>query len=112
MTASPSIARSKNPTVAALLSGLAPGLGQLYCRQWGKGAALLVSGLALDAALGVSDGLIGLVRGMAAGMLPQDSGAILLRALPLLALSLWSLVDAVHTAKQGGPPPAKPGSGQ
>ena len=33
---------SKDPILAAILSGLMPGLGQFYCRQWGRGALFLL----------------------------------------------------------------------
>lgn len=39
----------KNPTLAGVLSGLVPGLGQFYCRQWGKGAGFLIGALASTA---------------------------------------------------------------
>ncbi|MBM4133395.1 MAG: hypothetical protein FJ245_06455 [Nitrospira sp.] len=96
--------------LAAILSGLMPGLGQFYCRQWGTGAALLIAGLVIDGALGVSVGLIGLVQGLAAGAPPQDSWAILLRALPLLALSIWSILDAAKTARRFASPASLPGT--
>jgi hypothetical protein len=98
MTAAPE-AKPKNPTLAGILSGLIPGLGQLYCRQWAKGAAFLIGGVVLDGALGVSSGFMTLLQGVAAGAPPPDSLGILLRSLPLFALAVWSIVDAVRTAK-------------
>lgn len=35
----------KSPVLAGVLSGLMPGLGQFYCRQWGKGAGFLIGAL-------------------------------------------------------------------
>lgn len=90
---------SKNPTVAGVLSGLVPGLGQFYCRQWGKGAGFFVGALVIDAGLGVSEGMRSVLQGTLTGTLPLDSGFILLRSLPFLALAAWSVVDAVATAK-------------
>ena len=39
----------KNPVIAGVLSGIAPGLGQFYCRQWAKGAGFLIAAVAADA---------------------------------------------------------------
>nr|MBI3612809.1 hypothetical protein [Nitrospirota bacterium] len=90
---------SKNPTVAGILSGLMPGLGQFYCRKWGKGAGFLVGALVIDAGLGVSEGMLSLLQGALTGASLPNSGAILLRSLPFLALAAWSIVDAVATVK-------------
>lgn len=90
---------SMNPTVAGVLSGLMPGLGQFYCRRWGKGAGFLVGALVIDAGLGVSEGLLSLLQGALIGTSPSNSGTVLLRSLPFLALAAWSIVDAVATAK-------------
>lgn len=95
---------SKSPAMAGVLSGLMPGLGQFYCRRWGKGAGFLVGALVIDAGLGVSEGLMSLLQGALAGTSLPNSGAILLRSLPLLALAAWSIVDAVATAKACGLP--------
>ena len=35
----------KDPILAAILSVLFPGLGQFYCRQWGRGALFLVGSI-------------------------------------------------------------------
>jgi hypothetical protein len=83
-----------------------PGLGQLYCRQWGKGAGFLIGALVLDGAFGATAGLIALTQGLAAGLSPAQAGAVLLRSLPLLAVAVWSVVDAVKTAKTMAAPAA------
>lgn len=97
--------KPKSPALAGILSGLMPGLGQFYCRQWGKGAAFLIGALILDGALGVSSGFMSLLQGVAAGAPPPDSFGILIRSLPLLALATWSIVDAVRTANASQPSP-------
>lgn len=88
-----------------------PGLGQFYCRQWGKGAGFLIGALVLDGAFGATAGLITLMQGLAAGLPPAQGGEVLLRSLPLLALAVWSVVDAVKTAKATAAP-AAPGRDQ
>jgi len=35
----------KDPILAAILSGLIPGLGQVYCRRWGRGALFFFGAL-------------------------------------------------------------------
>lgn len=92
--------RSRSPVVAGVLSGLMPGLGQFYCRQWMKGVGFLIGALVADAALGASEGFFQLLQQLMAGSPPQDAGSILLRSLPLLAIAVWSVVDAVRSAHQ------------
>lgn len=76
-----------------------PGLGQFYCRRWGKGGGFLVGALAIDAGFGVSEGLLNVLQGALLGIPPPDSGVILLRSFPFLALAMWSVVDAAKTAR-------------
>lgn len=92
--------RSKNPVVAGILSGLVPGLGQFYCRQWLKGVGFLIGALVVDAGFGASAGFLQLLQNLQDGSPPQDAGSILLRSLPLLAIAIWSVVDAVRTAQK------------
>jgi hypothetical protein len=86
-----------------------PGLGQFYCRQWGKGAGFLLGALVVDGSLGVSAGFMTLLQGLAAGAPAPDSLSILIRSLPLLALAVWSIMDAVRTAKHVPPLPVEDG---
>ena len=89
------VARRRSPFVAVLLSGLFPGLGQVYNRQWLKallfflGAALTgfgpVSPLNID--IDLDDPVAGLRKA-------------LLLSVPFLAVALWSLVDAYRTARR------------
>lgn len=75
--------------IALILSGVFPGLGQFYLRAWGKGVAFLIAG-------GVATWSLGwLVPGedLVAGRLPYPKATLAL-VLALLALYLWSVVDA------------------
>jgi len=94
------IVRKKSPALAGILSGLMPGLGQLYCRQWKKGIAFLIGALILDAALGVSAGFLTLLQGGLTRLTSDEATSILIRSLPFLALAIWSVVDAVRVAKR------------
>lgn len=91
---------SRNPTLAGVLSGVVPGLGQFYCRQWGKGAGFLVGAIALDAGFGVSSGMLELLQSFGAPVASDALGKLLLGALLFLAVAVWSIVDAVRTAKR------------
>ncbi|OGB97033.1 MAG: hypothetical protein A3G35_02865 [candidate division NC10 bacterium RIFCSPLOWO2_12_FULL_66_18] len=80
---------SRRQWIALTLSGVFPGLGQFYLRAWGKGAGFLIAGGAATWALGrlVS------VEDLMAGLLPYPT-ATLSALLALLAVFLWSVVDA------------------
>jgi hypothetical protein len=75
--------------IALILSGVFPGLGQFYLRAWGKGVAFLVAGVAASWALGELVSVLDL----ATGVLPNP-GATLAALLALLAVFLWSMIDA------------------
>ena len=75
--------------VALILSGIFPGLGQLYNRQWLKGAAFVVAGLVLSWLL--TRALPGDLEALSSASVdPSTFWALGL----LLAVWLWSLVDA------------------
>ncbi|HTU00496.1 MAG TPA: hypothetical protein VMG58_01720 [Candidatus Sulfotelmatobacter sp.] len=78
--------------IALMLSGIFPGLGQLYLRRWGKGAAFLVAGGVLSWLLGVSVPLEDLLAGQLSSPL-----AALGVTLALLCVYLWSVWDAWRT---------------
>jgi hypothetical protein len=80
--------------IAVVLSGVFPGLGQLYLRAWGKGAAFLIVGLA---ALWALSQLIS-VPDLMTGLLPHPL-ATLGVLLALLAVFLWSIADAWISAR-------------
>ncbi len=84
--------------IALILSGIFPGLGQIYLRAWMKGALFLLAGGAVTWALGGLVELDDLIEGRVEHALP-----IVGLLLALLALSLWSLMDAW---RRGGRPQA------
>jgi TM2 domain-containing membrane protein YozV len=109
-TVAPTTRRS--PIVAVILSGLFPGLGQLYNRQrvkallfLGGGAGLLFLGGRVLSAL--SSSLLDVdidVDDPAAGMwkLYFIARPFLAVALACLAIQLWSVIDAYRVAKRSG----------
>ena len=83
--------------IALILSGIFPGLGQFYLRAWGKGVAFLVAGIAASWVLGELVSVLDL----ATGVLPNP-GATLAALLALLAVFLWSMIDAWRSAGTAG----------
>jgi hypothetical protein len=75
--------------IALMLSGVFPGLGQLYLRAWGKGVAFLLAGGVLMWAM---EQLVSM-EDLLAGRLAYPLVPLAL-AFVLLALFLWSVVDA------------------
>ena len=88
---------SKNPWIAGILSGILPGLGQFYNRQWLKGVGFLLGTLVVDGVLGVTAGMIKLFQ---SGAPPENTGQFLVGSLIVLALVIWSITDAARTAKR------------
>ena len=93
-------ARAKSPWVAGILSGVMPGLGQFYNRQWGKGAGFLAGMIALSVWLSSAIDPQALERAAQAGTTPDNLGLIFLLLLAGLAVALWSVVDAARVAKK------------
>jgi hypothetical protein len=91
--------RPKNPTLAGILSGVMPGLGQFYCRQWAKGGGFLVGAIAIDGGFGVSSGTIDLLKSFGSPVPFDTLGKLLLGSLLFLAVAIWSILDAVRTAR-------------
>lgn len=89
--------RPRNPVVAALLSGLVPGLGQLYCREWAKGLAYLVATTLVDAGAGVSRGLLEIATTRA---LPASPGRMLVGAAIMAAVAAASVFGAIRSARR------------
>ncbi len=88
----------RRQALAFVLSGVFPGLGQLYNREWVKGVAFLVAGAVptwLLARVTPTDPRA-LVR-------PEPSFFVLLAV--LLAIWLWSAIDAWRVAGRGVVPP-------
>lgn len=92
--------RPKNPTLAGILSGLMPGLGQFYCRQWAKGAGFLLAAIAVDAGFGISSGMLEVLQSVGGPTPTEGLGRLLLGMLALLGVALWSIIDAVRTARK------------
>ena len=88
---------SKNPWIAGILSGVLPGLGQFYNRQWLKGVGFLLGTLIVDGVLGVTAGMIKFFQ---SGAPPENTGQFLFGSLIVLALVIWSISDAARTAKR------------
>ena len=88
---------SKNPWIAGILSGILPGLGQFYNRQWLKGVGFLLGTLVVDGVLGVTAGMIKFFQ---SGAPPENTGQFLFGSLIVLALVIWSISDAVRTAQR------------
>lgn len=89
----------KSPLLAGILSGLLPGLGQFYNRQWGKGIGSLVVFFLLASALASSYDPQELQRAAIKGKQPGNIEILMSLALFLLGLVVWSIVDAFRTAK-------------
>ena len=92
--------RPKNPTLAGVLYGVMPGLGQFYCRQWTKGAGFLAGTSALFVLLIGSVDPDKLQEAAETGVPLDNMGKIFFIASLLLAVAMWSIVDAVRTARK------------
>ena len=92
-----------------MLSAVLPGLGQFYNGQWGKGAAFLIGVILLDTILSVSAETLTLLHVTTANGHHVNPASLLLRMLPVLAVALWSIVDAARHAKPHQPEPTPRG---
>jgi hypothetical protein len=79
--------------IALILSGIFPGLGQLYLRAWRRGGAFLLAGCAATWAWSRALGDANLLAGSLA-----NPGTILVATLVLLVVYLWSMLDAWRAA--------------
>ncbi|HET8580182.1 MAG TPA: DUF5683 domain-containing protein, partial [Nitrospiraceae bacterium] len=91
---------SPRPALAALLSALLPGLGQFYNRQWAKGVGFMVGLLVLCGALASSADLEKLQQSAASGAQPENIGLLFLLSLLVLAVAVWSVVDAARSSRR------------
>lgn len=92
---------SRRQWVALILSGVFPGLGQLYLRAWVKGVGFCVTGLVAGWTLG---SLLS-IEDLLAGSVPHPLLTLGL-VLILLGLFLWSIVDAwIAGGKRPDTPP-------
>jgi hypothetical protein len=87
--------RQRRPLLAAFLSGLFPGLGQLYNRERLKALLFAVGGLVTG---------FGPLNPLNVDIDPDDPAAglrlLLLAGLPFMLLALWSVADAYRVAKR------------
>jgi hypothetical protein len=87
--------KRRSPFVAVLLSGVFPGLGQLYNRERLKALLFFIGGAVtafgplnpLNVDIDLDDPVAGLRK-------------VLLLSVPFLAIALWSVLDAYRTARQ------------
>jgi signal peptidase I len=87
-------ARPRSVIIAALLSAIAPGVGQLYAGRPWRGVALFVAMLAIAAAI---IGVAFLIPASFAAFLAFAVGAVTV----MLAAYLYVIVDAVWLARRG-----------
>ncbi|MBI1824461.1 MAG: hypothetical protein HY200_09000 [Nitrospirae bacterium] len=86
----------KKQGVAAFLSALIPGAGQIYNRDWFKGTLFLAGSLILGAELRRNLPM----SAFAAGKPLAHSGFYILLVIGLLGLSGWSVIDAYRNDKK------------
>ncbi len=81
----------RRQVVGFILSGIFPGLGQLYNREYLKGALFIIPGAVLTWLVS---------RAMPADLLAlaQPSAAVMLLLAALLAFWLWAIIDAWRVA--------------
>ena len=91
---------SKNPWIAGILSGVLPGLGQFYNRQWGKGVGFLLGVVIPIVVLLSSVNLDALQRAAESGTPPDNIGLLFSLAIVSLAIAVWSIADAAWTANR------------
>jgi hypothetical protein len=77
----------KKNILAAALSAILPGAGQLYNHQWLKGVLFLAAVLVISASMR---------RRM---ILAEPSLVAMLVVITLFAIAVWSVVDAYRSAK-------------
>jgi len=92
--------QTRNAVLAAFLSAVFPGLGQFYNRQWAKGAGFLVTLVILAIVLLGSVDPQTLIDAARTGAPAENAGTLLLLSVLILALALWSIVDAARSAKR------------
>jgi hypothetical protein len=93
------VAQRRRPVLAAFLSGIFPGFGQLYNGERLKGL-LFCAGGAVSA--------FGPLNPLNVDINLDDPAAglrtVLLASLPFLVIATWSVVDAYRTARRSGDP--------
>ena len=82
--------------MAAFLSALIPGAGQIYNRHWIKGILFLVVSLIFGAELRRNIPM----SAFTAGKPMVHSGPLIFLVIGLLGLSAWSVIDAYRARKE------------
>lgn len=90
---------ARSPLLAGVLSGLLPGLGQFYNRQWAKGVGFLLLSFFIVTALASVYDPLEAQRAALRGKQPSNLELLMTLAMLLLGLAVWSIVDAVRHAK-------------
>ena len=98
------MASRSQSAVAALLSGILPGLGQFYNRQWGKGAGFLAAIVVLFQLLGTAVNPGRPEHILEVGLPLEHLGLLMLIAVAALTVAIWSIVDAARSARRASPP--------
>jgi hypothetical protein len=80
----------KNHKLAAFLSGLLPGAGQIYRRDWSKGGLFLLGSMILASELRRNMP----ISAFQFGKPLAHSGPFIFLVVGLLGLSVWSVIDA------------------
>ena len=83
-----------------LLSAVFPGVGQFYNRQVFKGVGFVTGALILVSLLLSLADLQALQVAALSGAPPENLGRLFLTTVLLLAVALWSIVDAARVAKR------------
>ncbi len=91
--------KPRSPLLAVILSGIFPGLGQLYNREIRK-ALLFLIGAAVTGFGPLSPLDVDIDPGAPAAGLQK----VLLASLPFLLVALWSVIDAFRVAKRSSTP--------
>ena len=81
----------RRQVVGFILSGIFPGLGQLYNSEYLKGVLFLTAGAVLSS-------LVGRATPTNLLALAQPSAALMLLLAALLAIWLWAIIDAWQVA--------------
>jgi len=83
----------KRPVLAALLSGVLPGAGQMYNRHWVKGIGFMIPVMGVS---GLLRRRLMLTGGSLVGLVAHDAETWLAQ-LVLLGVAIWSVLDAYRT---------------
>lgn len=90
----------KKAGIAALLSAVFPGLGQWYNRQWLKGTFFLAAAiLAIGWTWTSIPPLDSVLHSLESGEPITGLGDVILSLLVLLAIVLWSIIDAWRSSR-------------